>query len=73
MVNTNMWFFRNKSGWLYRYDSSDKQQATSVKSHAPIFRQQAGTLKRQVLPATSGHPQARKRKLASSSRKTQAP
>jgi len=35
-----MWFFKNGSGWLYRYDKSDKLQA-SRRSQAPIFRQQA--------------------------------
>ena len=65
-------FFKNGVGWCVRHDP--QAQAPKIrKSQAPIFRQQAGTLKRQVLPATSGHPQARKRKLASSSRKTQAP
>ena len=33
-----VWFFRNGSGWLYRYDKSAKPQASSSKPHAPIFR-----------------------------------
>ena len=67
-----MYFFKNGAGWCLRHNA--QAQAPRIrKSQAPIFRQQAGTLKRQVLPATSGRPQAQKRKLASSSRKTQAP
>jgi len=52
MVNTNMWFFRNGSGWLYRHDPSVKQQASSRKSQAPIFRKlQAASSKHQASSA----------------------
>ena len=33
-----MYFFRNGSGWLYRYDPKAKRKASSRKSQAPIFR-----------------------------------
>ena len=34
-----VWFFRNESGWLYRYDKSAKPQAQIIrKSQAPVFR-----------------------------------
>ena len=32
-----VWFFQDHK-WKQRYDPSAKQQATSVKPHAPIFR-----------------------------------
>ena len=43
-------FFRNGSGWCVRYDKNAKQQATSVKHQAPIFRKrQAASVKLQAL------------------------
>ena len=42
-------FFRNGSGWCVRYDKNAKQQATSVKHQAPIFRRQAANVKLQAL------------------------
>lgn len=42
-------FFKNGSGWCVRYDKNAKQQATSHKHHAPIFRKlQAASNKRQA-------------------------
>ncbi len=37
-----MWFFQ-KHKWKWRYDKSDKPQATSRKSQAPIFRKPQAT------------------------------
>ena len=42
-------FFKNGSGWCVRYDKNAKQQATSVKHQAPIFRRQATSVKLQAL------------------------
>ena len=67
-----MWFFKNGSGWLYRYDKSDKPQA-SRRSQAPIFRQQAtrpqATVSYLKIP---GRPQAPSSKRQLSGRKPQA-
>ena len=42
-------FFKNGSGWCVRYDKNAKQQATSTKHHAPIFRKlQATSVKQQA-------------------------
>ena len=38
-AGATVWFFKNGSGWLYRYDKSAKPQAQIIrKSQAPIFR-----------------------------------
>ena len=50
-----VWFFHNHT-WKQRYDPSAKQQVSSVKPHAPIFRKlqvasnkhQASSAKRQA-------------------------
>ena len=50
MVNTRMHFFKNGTGWCQRHNPSYKQQATSVKHQAPIFRKrQAASVKLQAL------------------------
>ena len=44
-----MYFFKNGTGWCIRHNP-DKQQATSVKPQAPIFRKrQAASDKLQAL------------------------
>jgi hypothetical protein len=55
MANTRtagyVWFFHNHK-WKQRYDPSAKQQATSPKHHAPVFRKlQAASHKRQASSA----------------------
>jgi len=36
-----MWFFKNSTGWCQRYNLESEKKASSVRAHAPIFRQQA--------------------------------
>jgi len=51
MVNTNMDFFKNGTGWCIRHrDPKAKIQAPIRKSQAPIFRKQAASLKLQASP-----------------------
>ena len=61
-------FFRNGSGWCVRYDKNAKQQATSVKHQAPIFRKRQATSSQ----ASSDKRQALSCKHQASSRKQQA-
>ena len=49
-------FFKNGTGWCQRHNPN-KKKATSVRSHAPIFRQQAH--KRSSNPTHSASPQAK--------------
>jgi len=71
MVNTRMDFFKNGTGWCIRHNP-DKQQATSVKSHAPIFRRQAASVKLQAVQVSSDKRQAPSSERQASSRKRQA-
>ena len=49
MVNTNMDFFKNGTGWCIRHrDPKTKVQVPIRKSQAPIFRKQAASLKLQA-------------------------
>ena len=36
-----MWFFKNGTGWCQRYNLESEKKVSSVRDHAPIFRQQA--------------------------------
>jgi hypothetical protein len=38
---TLMWFFKNGTGWCQRYNLESEKKVSSVRDHAPIFRQQA--------------------------------
>jgi len=60
-----MYFFKNGTGWCVRHNS-DKQQATSAKPQAPIFR------KIQAVQAASDKRQAPSSERQASSRKRQA-
>jgi len=52
------WFFQDHK-WKWKYSKSDKPQAPSRKSHAPIFRKpQATSIKHQAIQDASHKLQA---------------
>jgi hypothetical protein len=64
-----MLFFQNHQ-WKFRYDPRTKDQASSTKPQAPIFRKlQAASIKHQALQVPSGKLQAQNNKRQASSRK----
>jgi hypothetical protein len=63
----SIWFFQDHQ-WKQRHNPSYKQQATSVKPQAPIFRKRQATSSQ----ASSDKRQALRHKRQASSRKRQA-
>ena len=69
----SIWFFQDHQ-WKQRHDPSFKQQASSVKHHAPIFRKrQASSAKLREHQATSFKRQATSFKLQAGSDKLPDP
>ena len=59
-----VWFFHDHK-WKYRHDPSAKQQASSTKPHAPIFRKRQAASHKLQAPSDKHPSQSNKRQASS--------